>query len=88
MTTATLSPPDWLTLRQGSLKPHYDGQSWAVIFDDEPQYLLTPVPAKGKHAVRIKQTINGKPILCDEVYPSDQAALSGGLETLRKSLGW
>lgn len=84
----TLAPPAWLTLRQGSLKPTYDGRSWAVVFDDEPQYVLTPIPTQGKHGVRVLQSINGKQLPCGAVYPSEQEALTGGLEELRQLLGW
>lgn len=84
----TLTPPPWLTLHHGSLKPSFDGHSWVVIFADEPQYVLTPIPTKGEHGVRVQQTISGKQLPCGKVYPSTHDALTGGLEELRQLLGW
>jgi hypothetical protein len=83
-----LTPPDWLTRHDGNLRPHYDGASWIVCFAGEPQYLLTPVPVAGKDGCRITQTINCHPLDSKGVYPTADEALRGGLEDLRKVLGW
>jgi hypothetical protein len=83
-----LTPPDWLTRHAGSLLPGIDGHSWFVVFGREPQYELTPVPVKGKYGHEIRQTINGKRLDGTGVYGSAEEALRGGLEELRKTLGW
>ena len=80
--------PDWLTRRGGDLKLSSDGYTWLVMFDRGPQYALEPVPVQGKFGCVIKQTINGKRTECTGVYPSEEEAIRGGLEELRKSLGW
>jgi hypothetical protein len=46
------------------------------------------VPAKGKHACRISETINGRRIESGSVYDTALAALNGGLKDLRDHLGW
>jgi hypothetical protein len=83
-----LTAPDWLTRRGGALRPCPDGQSWAVLLDNQPQYLLRPIPAAGKLACLVEQTINGKRLDGKIVYASEDEALRGGLEDLRKRLGW
>ena len=83
-----LTTPEWLTKRGCGLRPNPDGVSWSVLFDAEPQYLLTPVPAAGGYNCKVLQTINGNRLDRGEVYPSADDALRGGLEDLRKALGW
>jgi hypothetical protein len=80
--------PEWLSLRGGTLKLAPDGQTWFVAFDGGPQYALQPVPVQGKFGCLIKQTINGRRIESAGTYPTPEEALHGGLEDLRKSLGW
>jgi hypothetical protein len=79
--------PDWLTKRGGRLRQNYDG-AWVVVFDEQPQYLLRPVPAAGKYGCEVEQTINNKRLDSKETYPTADEALRGGLEELRKALGW
>jgi len=57
---STVTPPEWLTQRNGSLRPGVNGESCVVIFANEPQYVITPVSVAGKYGSRINQTINGK----------------------------
>jgi hypothetical protein len=83
-----LTAPDWLTKRDGSLRPGVDGRSWFFYFAKEPQYELTPVPVQGKHGVDIRQTINGRHLEHKNTYASAEEALRGGLEALRQRLGW
>jgi hypothetical protein len=80
--------PDWLALHGGELRPSIDGHSWTVYFAAEPQYLLFPVPAGGKFSCRVSQTINGKRLDSPNTYPTLEDAVRGGLEDLRKALGW
>ena len=62
--------------------PRSDKQLWA------PQYVLVPVPAKGKFACRVTMTVNGTRVDDDSTYPTAQDAIRGGLERLRARLGW
>lgn len=80
--------PSWLTQRGGELRASRDGQSWMAYFAGQPQYLLMPVPAGGKFACRISQTINGRRLDGNSTYPSPEDAVRGGLEELRNKLGW
>jgi hypothetical protein len=77
-----------MKLHHGDLKPSKDGHSLTVYFAGEPQYLLEPVPAKGKFACRVSQTINGKRLDRGDVWASQEEAFRGGLEDLRDALGW
>jgi hypothetical protein len=86
--TAAVTDPDWLKQHGGRLLPSKDGRSWLVYLGDEPQYLLMPTPVKGKFGCRISQTVNGRRLDGEGVYPSLEDAVRGGLEDLRKTLGW
>lgn len=80
--------PSWLTQRGGELRASRDGHSWMVYFAGQPQYVVMPVPAAGKFACRVSQTINGRRLDGGTTYPSAEDAVRGGLEDLRKALGW
>jgi hypothetical protein len=80
--------PDWLGRHGGQLQEANAGPYWLVLLDDEPQYRLTPVPAAGKHSCLVTQTVNGRRLDSGGTYPTLEDALRGGLEDLRKSLGW
>jgi hypothetical protein len=80
--------PEWLTKRGGAFQEGTVGQSWLVLLNGEPQYRLTPVPAAGHFGCQIAQTVNGRRFDSPETYPSRDSALQGGLDTLRKALGW
>jgi hypothetical protein len=84
----TETVPDWLRTRNGDLKASKDGHSWSVYFAGQPQYLLEPLPAKGKFACRVTQTINGKRLDQGGIWASRQEALQGGLSDLQQALGW
>jgi len=83
-----VTAPDWLTLRHGKLRPGVGRQDLFLLFADEPQYRLTPVPAVGKYGCKIVQTINGQPVPVSGTFVSADEAVRGGLEELRKVLGW
>jgi hypothetical protein len=83
-----VTAPDWLEKHAGRLLPSKDGRSWLVYVGDEPQYLLMPTPAKGEFCCRVSQTINGQRLDGEGTYPSPEDAVRGGLEDLRKALGW
>lgn len=84
----TVTSPDWLTRRGVHIQESKDRVSWLIYLDKEPQYLLMAVPVKGQYGCRITQTINGRRLDVGATYPSGEAALSGGLDELRKALGW
>ena len=84
----TATTPDWLTQRDVHLQASKDGLSWLVYLGKEPQYLLLAVPVKGQYGCRISQTINGRRLDGGATYPTVEAALQGGLEELRRTLGW
>ena len=80
--------PDWLTQRGGELRASKDGKSYSIYLRGEPQYLLLPVPAAGKFAARVSQTNNGKRLDGNGTYATFEEAVRGGLDDLRKALGW
>jgi len=80
--------PEWLTQRGGSLQGSPDGRTWLVYFNNEPHYRLRPVPVRGQFGCQVTQTINGRRLEGDGLYASPEEALRGGLEDLRKALGW
>jgi len=80
--------PDWIKTRNGDLKGSKDSHSWVVYLAGQPQYLLEPVPAKGKFACRVLQTINGRRLDRGAVWDTREQALQGGLTDLREALGW
>jgi hypothetical protein len=84
----TISPPGWLTARGGELRLSKDERSASVHFAGQLQYVLTPVPARGKHGCRISEADSGKRLDSSGVWDTPQAALQGGLEDLRARLGW
>lgn len=84
----TTTSPDWLTQRGGELRASKDGKSCTVHFAGEPQYLLLAVPAAGKYACRVSQTINGKRLDGPGAWPTLDEAIRGGLDHLRQELGW
>jgi hypothetical protein len=83
-----LAAPDWLTRRGGEVRLNPDRHSWTVYFDRQPQYELTPVPVTGRHGCKITQTINGRLVDGTGTYATADEALRGGLEDVRKALGW
>ena len=80
--------PDWLKQHDGELRESKGGHSWVVYLAGEPQYLVQPVPAEGKFACRVSQTVNGRRLDGAATYPSRDDAVRGGLDDLRKALGW
>jgi len=83
-----ITTPDWLKTHNGELKPSRDGKSWTVFFAGLPQYLIEPLPAKGKYTCRVTHMVNGKRIESEALYNSKHEAALGGLEDVRRKLGW
>jgi hypothetical protein len=77
-----------LTRHGGSIRPALNGHGCFVDFAGGPQYKLTLVPVGGVHGCQVIQTVNGRPVLCDGMYGTSEEALRGGLEAVRKALGW
>jgi hypothetical protein len=70
------------------LAPTNNGNSLLVMLDQEPQYLLVPTPVAGKFGCSVTQTVNGKRLDSGASHATLEDALRGGLEDLRKALGW
>lgn len=83
-----MTAPEWLTQRGGGLKPVPNGHAVAVVFNGSQQYRLEPMPVGLKFGCRIIQTVNGKRLDGTATWETKEQALQGGLEELRKVLGW
>ena len=83
-----VTAPEWLSKRGGSLKTGYDQHTCLMILRGEPQYALVPAPASGKYSCLITQTINSRHVPASGTFPTPEDAIRGGLEDLRKHLGW
>jgi hypothetical protein len=70
------------------LRESTTGGTWLVLLNGEPQYRLAPDPAAGKWGCDVTQTNNGRRLNSGGTYPTLEDALRGGLEDLRKALGW
>ena len=84
----SVTAPEWLTKRGGELHSGKEQRAWAVYVNNQPQYVLLTSPAGGKFACQVKQTNNGKRLESGTTYPTLDDAVRGGLEDLRKALGW
>jgi hypothetical protein len=80
--------PDWLTRHGGELRLRTAPHWWAVFLGGEPQYLLAIVPVAGKHGCKVTQSNNGRRLDSGTSHATLDEALQGGLEDLRKALGW
>ncbi|OWK35959.1 hypothetical protein [Fimbriiglobus ruber] len=80
--------PEWLAMRDGTLKSGVRDHTVLVMLTNQPQYRLEVRPANGKFACAVSQTNNGKRLDDTSTYPTPDAALTGGLEQLKNKLGW
>ena len=80
--------PDWLSRRDGALKPGIRDHILFVVLGGTPQYRLEVRPAKGKETCQVVQTNNGKRLDGGKEYADPATALAGGLDELRTALGW
>ena len=80
--------PDWLTRHGGDLRPRTPPNTWAVFLGGEPLYQLAVVPVKGKYGCKVTLTNNGRRLDSGASHATVEEALQGGLEDLRKALGW
>ncbi|HKA06940.1 MAG TPA: hypothetical protein VKD71_06750 [Gemmataceae bacterium] len=83
-----MTTPDWLAARGGAVVKGLSERTWIVTIDDEPQYRLDILPAKGQFTCAIVQTNNSRRLDGGKIYPTPDAALAGGHEELRTFLGW
>ncbi len=83
-----VTTPDWLARHDGVLQAAGVGDTYVVLFGAKPQYLLTPIPLRGQHGCSVVQTVNGRRLDGGATYPSAEDAIRGGLDDLRKALGW
>ena len=83
-----MTTPDWLTKRDGGLKPGVRPDVVFVLVGGAPHYRLDVRPAAGRFTCAVVQTVNGRPLGDGTAYDSADAALAGGLEQLRGRLGW
>jgi hypothetical protein len=83
-----MTAPDWLTARGGGLAPGLSDNVWLVTLDGHPQWRLDELPARGRFTCAVIQTNNGRRLDGGKAYPTQEAALTGGLEELRAHLGW
>jgi len=83
-----MTPPTWLTTRDGSLKRGLSPHTLFVVYGGKPQYRLDVRPAGGQFTCDITQTVNGHRLDDEHKQPSEDAAFAAGLETLRAKLGW
>ena len=84
----TVTTPDWLTRHDAELRAGLSELTTLVLLAGSPQYKLAVVPAKGKFTCAVVQTVNGRRLDKGTEYPTANAALAGGLEELRQTLGW
>jgi hypothetical protein len=80
--------PDWLAKRDGTLKPGIRAHALHVLIGGVPQYKVEARPAGGQFICAVQQSVNGKRLDDDTKYPTADAAVAGGLEQLKKALGW
>lgn len=88
METAAITPPGWLTKRDGALTPGVKEHLLFVLIGGASQYKVEARPAGGKFICAVQQSVNGKRLDDGTTYPTAADALAGGLEQLRTALGW
>ncbi|HLJ91948.1 MAG TPA: hypothetical protein VKU02_02015 [Gemmataceae bacterium] len=85
---ASVATPDWLAQRGGAVQVSTKRGTWLVLLEKSPQYRLVPIPAAGKYGCEVTQTVSGCRLEGSGTYPTPEDAVRGGLEDLRRSLGW
>ena len=83
-----MNAPEWLTRRDGSVRPYLNDATWLVLLSGHPQYRLFGTPAEGGYTCAITQTNNGHRLDGGKKYATIGTALEGGLEELKERLGW
>ena len=81
--------PEWLTRREGALKPGLRDYIAVVMIGGRPEYRLEVRPAQGKFACVVSYQVNGNLIGgTDGTQPTPEAAWAEGLTRLQAKLGW
>ncbi len=83
-----MTAPDWLKQRGCDLKLSSDGKTWFALLGNQAHYSLSVVPVGDQFGCAVRQTINGQRLDTPRAYPTREDALRGGLDDLRKALGW
>jgi hypothetical protein len=83
-----VTTPDWLATHGGEVRESKGSPSWVVYLDGEPAYLLVAVPVAGKFGCRISETVSGRRLDGPGTWDGVAPTLAGGLDELRKRLGW
>jgi hypothetical protein len=65
-----------------------EADTFLVLIGRKPQYMLKLLPLGGKHGCNVTQTINGRRLDAGGTFSTVDEAILGGLEDLRKALGW
>ena len=87
--TVTITVPDWLAMRAGTIQPGIRPETLFVLIGGQPLYKLEVRPAEGRFACAVMNTANGQRLdKADTIYASVDEAFAGGLEQLRERLGW
>lgn len=84
----SVATPEWLSKRDGKLRPNVDGHSWTVSIGGNPLYVLKPIPVGGKFGCEVFQSNNDRRLGGAAGSPTIDEALKIGLDELRKVLGW
>jgi hypothetical protein len=88
MAASTIATPEWLSKHGGDLRPSKDKQSFVIYFAGSMQYVLALDPVKGKFGCRVTQTNNGRRLDGSGSFDTPDGAINGGLDVVRKALGW
>jgi len=83
-----MTAPDWLSARDGALANGINDRTILVTMTGHPMWRLDALPSRGKFTCAVLQTNSGKRLDDGKQYPTQEAALAGGLEELRAKLGW
>jgi hypothetical protein len=83
-----MTTPEWLAARNGRVVKGLNDLTLVVTLDGDPLYRLEALPAKGQFTCAVIQLNNGRRLDAGKVYPTAEAALAGGLDELRATLGW
>jgi hypothetical protein len=80
--------PDWLKSHDGDVRPSKDGHTLWIYLIGEPLYLIEPLPAAGQFSCRVTLTNNGQRVDAKGPFRTRLDAFQGGLDELRRWLGW
>ncbi len=85
---ADVTTPEWLAKRGGELESSTQSGTWLVLLGHTPQYRLVPIPMAGVYGCAVTRTVDGRRLDGSGTYSAPEDAVHGGLDDLRKALGW